>query len=86
MILEDMSIEELLDYYELDSVEDFEPTFYYQNLTNGYQINRKAVDNLLEYYTKKELIKIKNYNEIGIVEYVAKDQYNIINNLIVLIE
>ena len=86
MILEDMTIEQLLDYYELDSVEEFEPTFYYQNLTNGYQINKKAVNNLLKYYTKKELIKIKNYNEIGIVEYVAKDQYDIINNLIIPIE
>ena len=77
---------ELLDKYDIQSVEEFEPKFYYANLVNGYQINKKAVNNLLKYYTKEQLIKIQNYDEIGIVEHVADDNYYIEDNLIKIYE
>lgn len=86
MILENMTIEELLDYYELDSVEDFEPTFYYQNLVNGYQINKQAVNNLLAHYSKETLLKIRNYRQIGIVEFVAENKYYVHDNYIIVID
>lgn len=75
-------MKELLEKYEIESVEEFEPEFYYQNLNNGYQINKKAVENLLSRYSKEELIRVKNYDEIGIVEFVADDEYYIEDNLI----
>lgn len=77
---------DLLDKYNIRSVEEFVPKFYYANLENGYQINKKAVNNLLKYYTKEQLIKIQNYDEIGIVEYVANDNYYIEDNLIKIYE
>lgn len=80
---EETKMKELLEKYEIESVEEFEPNFYHMNLTNGYVINRRAVNNLLQNYSKEELIKITNYNEIGIVEYVANNQYYIENNEII---
>ncbi len=74
-------IKEKLNSYELENLEEFEPKFYYQNLTNGYKINKKAVENLYTSgYTKAELILIDNYDELGIVEYVADNQFYIKNN------
>lgn len=74
-------IREKLNDYELENLEEFEPEFYYQNLTNGYEINKKAIKNLyINGYTKEELILIDNYDELGIVEYVAKNQFYIKNN------
>lgn len=76
-------MKELLEKYDIESVEDFVPEFYYQNLTNGASINRKAVENLLNQYSKEELIKIENYDELGIVEAVANDRYHIEDNKII---
>lgn len=84
--MKNKNYDELLEKYEIESIEEFEPKFYYANLTNGYQINKKAVNNLLENYSKEELIKIANYDEIGIVEYVAKNQYYIEDDRIIVDE
>lgn len=75
---------ELLEKYEIESIEEFVPEFYYQNLLNGRKINNQAVKILLDRYSKEELIKIENYNEIGIVEYVAKDDFYIKDNKIII--
>ena len=62
-------------------LKEFEPKFYTMNLKNGYKTNKEAIENLYNRgYSKEELIKIENYNEIGIVEYVAKNQFYIENN------
>lgn len=59
--------------------------FYITNLTNKYDIENKAIENLIERgYALEELQSIRNYNEIGIVEYVAKGEYSIENDEIVL--
>lgn len=79
-------LKNLLQKYEIENIDDFEPTFYYQNIVNGYQINRRAVSNLLDNYSKEDLIKIENYDEIGIVEYVANNQYHIEDNKIIVEE
>lgn len=76
------NLKELLEKYEIESIEEFEPKFYYMNLTNGYAINKKAVKNLLDNYSKEELIKIKNYDEIGLVEYVADNDFYIEDDFI----
>ena len=76
-------MKELLEKYEIESVDEFIPEFYYQNLTNGWSINKKAVKILLDQYSKEELIKITNYDEIGIVEYVASNDFYIKNNKII---
>lgn len=65
---------------------DFRPEFYYGNLVNGWTINKRAVDNLLNSYSIEELINIDNYDEIGIVEYVADNNYYIENNHIYKID
>jgi hypothetical protein len=57
--------------------------FYTKNLVNGFQIARKAGKNLLDRYDVMTISKITNFNEIGIVEYVAKNDYYIANNEIV---
>ena len=77
------TIEELLEYYEIESVDEFQPEFYTMNLVNSYSINSKAVDNLLSMYSKEDLIKIENYDEIGIVEYVADNRFYIKDNRII---
>lgn len=53
--------------------------FYYSNLKNGYKINLKAKENLLEAtnYDYDLLVELKNYDEIGIAEYVANNQFYI---------
>ena len=61
---------------------DYKPEFYYSNLVNGYQINKRAVDNLLNSYSIEELINIDNYDELGLVEYVAAGKYYIEGNYI----
>lgn len=77
-------MKELLEKYEIESVEEFVPEFYTMNLVNGYAIEKKAIENLYARgYTNEELIKIENYDEIGIVEYVADNQFYIENNLII---
>ena len=76
-------LKELLERYGIESVEEFEPKFYTMNLVNGYQIEQKAIINLYSRYSKEELIQIENYDEIGIVEYVAKNQFYIENNKII---
>lgn len=76
-------MKELLEKYDIERIEDFVPEFYYQNLVNGYNINKKAVKILLDRYSKEELIKVTNYDEIGIVEYVADDDFYIKDNKII---
>lgn len=61
--------------------------FYIDNLTNKFDIENKAIDNLINLgYTLEELKEVKNYNEIGIVECVANDDFIIYNNEIKSIE
>jgi len=69
------SKDEILEYWN--------PPFYTANLTNANAIYNKAIENLLNIYTKDELLDIKNFNEIGIVEYVAKDNFHIENDTII---
>lgn len=71
-------MKELLEKYDIESIEDFRPEFYIQNLRSGISIQDKAIKNLYARgYTNEELIKIKNYDEIGIVEYVADNKFYI---------
>ena len=74
---------EKLNEYELESIDEFEPKFYTMNLKNGYSIEKQAIKNLLQRYSKEELILVENYDEIGIVEYVADNQFYIENNRII---
>lgn len=76
-------IQEKLNEYELENIEDFEPKFYTTNLKNGRLVEKKAIQNLLERYSKEELILVENYNEIGIVEFVAENEFCIENNRII---
>lgn len=71
--------------YLIDDKEDYlNNKFYTKNLTNGKEIKKDAIKNLIERgYSLEELAKIENYNEIGIVEYVAKGNYSIENNQII---
>ena len=75
-----------LDTNEVIYSSDYKPQFYYSNLVNGYQINKRAVNNLLNNYTIEQLIQVDNYNELGLVEYVADNNYYIKNNHIYKIE
>lgn len=77
-------MKELLEKYEIESIEEFEPKFYTMNLVNKREIEKKAIENLYKRgYSNDELIKIENYDEIGIVEYVADNQFYIKNNKII---
>lgn len=77
-------MKELLEKYDIESIEEFRPEFYIQNLRCGISIQDKAIKNLYARgYTNEELIKIKNYDEIGIVEYVANNQFYIENDYII---
>ena len=76
-------MKELLEKYEIENVEEFEPKFYTMNLTCGRAIEKQAIKNLYDRGTNKDLIKIKNYDEIGIVEYVANNRFDIIDNMII---
>lgn len=77
-------MKELLEKYEIERIEEFEPKFYTMNLVNKREIEKKAIENLYKRgYTNDELIKIENYDEIGIVEYVADNQFYIKNNKII---
>lgn len=77
-------MKELLEKYDIESIEDFRPKFYTMNLRNKVAIEDKAIHNLkARGYTNEELIKIKNYDEIGIVEYVANNQFYIENDYII---
>lgn len=61
--------------------------FYIDNLTNKFDIENKAIDNLINLgYTLEELKEVKNYNEIGIVECVANEDFIIYDNEIKRIE
>ena len=66
-----------------------EVNFYYMNLSNGYKTNKKAKKNLVERTNGnyKLLCSLKNYDEIGIVEFVADDEFSIdYKNLIIEID
>lgn len=77
-------MKELFEKYEIESIKEFEPKFYTMNLVNCGEIEKKAIENLYKRgYTKEDLIKIENYNEIGIVEYVANNQFDIKDNKII---
>lgn len=68
-------------------VSAFIPEFYSMNLVNGYSINKRAVEKLYKSgYTNDELIKIKNYDEIGLVEFVADDDFTIKDDKIIKLE
>ena len=59
----------------------YRPPFYIDNLTNKYGVLEKAISNLYDRgYTDEELKKIDNYDELGIVEFVATGDYFIKNN------
>lgn len=77
-------MKELLEKYDIEDIKDFVPKFYTMNLVNGYSIEKQAIKNLYDRgYKNEELIKIKNYDEIGIVEYVAKNEFYIENDYII---
>ena len=77
-------MKELLEKYNIEDIKDFVPKFYTMNLVNGYSIEKQAIKNLYDRgYTNEELIKIKNYDKIGIVEYVAKNEFYIENDYII---
>lgn len=73
---------ELLNKYDIESIEEFVPEFYTMNLVKPIYIELQAIKNLQERYSNKELIMIENYNEIGIVEDVANNNYIIVDNKI----
>lgn len=79
----DVILDEVVDY-------DFNPFneihFYINNLTNKFEIQKKAIQNLIERYDEITLIKIENYDEIGIVEYVANDEFFVEDNKIKILE
>lgn len=78
---------EKLKEYDIKSVDEFTPHFYTQNLQMGYKIEQQAIKNLYDKgFTNEELILIDNYNDIGIVEYVAKNNFYIENNHIFIEE
>ncbi len=64
-------------------IDSFEPHFYTMNLVNGAKIEKEAIKVLNERCSKEEQYKIKNYDEIGIVEYVANNNFDIIDNKII---
>lgn len=67
-----------------DVVNAFVPEFYYGDLAHGYNINEDAVNHLYSCgYTNADLIKIKNYDECGVVEFVADDDFYIKDNYII---
>lgn len=76
-------IKKRLEELELESIDEFEPNFYTMNLVCGSIVKKKAIKNLFEQYPKEELIFVKNYNEIGIVEFVADNQFYIENDMII---
>ena len=77
-------LEKLLEYYEIESIDEFEPKFYTMNLICGRAVEKQAIKNLYSRgYTNYDLIQIENYDEIGIVESVAEDNFDIIDNTIV---
>lgn len=53
--------------------------FYYQNIQQGYKMNEKAKENLAQRcnYDYELLCSLKNYDTIGLVEYVADNQFDI---------
>lgn len=78
-------MEEYLEIYDLESIDEFVPKFYTMNLLNGRATEKKAIENLYKRgFTNEQLIKVTNYDEIGIVEYVAYDEFDIIDNKIVV--
>lgn len=76
-------LERIMKSKETDDEEEFEIKFYTQNLVNGYKIEQKAIKNLKQNYNEEILKRIKNYDEIGIVEAVADDRYHIQDDMII---
>lgn len=76
-------IKKRLEELGLESIDEFEPNFYTMNLVCGNIVKMKAIKNLFEQYPKEELIFVENYNEIGIVEFVADNQFYIENDMII---
>lgn len=77
-------LEFYLEKYDIENIDDFVPQFYIMNLKNGIAIQDKAIKNLFSRYSKEDLIKIENYDEIGIVELVADGCYHIEDNKIIV--
>lgn len=73
---------------------DIKDCFYLDNLTNKYDIAKRAEKNLLSYLTINVLgikeidaiLSITNLGDCGIVEYIAKDEFTIEDNQIVVFE
>lgn len=81
---------EKLEEYDKESLEDFDPywdiSFYTSNLVNGRIIEQKAIQKLKERYDKIDILLVNNYNTIGIVEFVADDEFYIDDNCNIVIE
>lgn len=73
-----------VDYERITNILNNQNVFYTKNLTNGYIIEERAFKNLLSRYTLSDLLLIENYGDIGLVEYVASNQFYIKNNKIII--
>lgn len=80
--LSDKELKELLEYYDIESLEDFEPRFNMSGITN-WKIEDRAIENLKARFTQEELMQVKNYTTDGVVEFVADDDFYIKDNYIV---
>lgn len=63
-----------------------EDKFYIQNLSgNRREIEKKAIENIINrcQYDINTLFRIENYDEIGIVEFVAENKFDIIDDYII---
>lgn len=64
-----------------EKIEFLQNKFYTENLIKGLKIENKAINNML-CYSLEDLQKITNYDEAGIVEFVANNNFKIVNNKI----
>ena len=80
--LSNKELKELLEYYDIESLEDFEPRFNMSGITS-WKIEDRAIENLKARFTQEELIQVKNYTSDGVVEFVADDDFYIKDNYIV---
>lgn len=49
--------------------------FYIMNLVNKTEIENEALENLLNRYDENIILNITNFDDIGVVEYVANNQF-----------
>lgn len=74
--LSDKELKELLEYYDIESLEEFEPRFN-MSCVDNWRVEDLAIENLKSRFTQEELIQVKNYTECGVVEFVADDDFYI---------